>query len=67
MNPTSAGSNSLSAGLANPINNPRAVRITKLDSGYLIEKQNVDNYGNTNDVAIDLASAVSIASSYLES
>lgn len=51
-------------GTLNPVKNPKSVRISQLNSGFLIESQNVDTYGSVNDVAMDLDGAVKIASDY---
>ena len=56
--------NSALGSTLSPIKNPRRVSITKLDSGFLIEKQNIDSYGQVNDVAIDLDGAMKVANEY---
>lgn len=66
MNPTSQSPGQLvaSGGLMAPIKNPKRFSLTQVDNGFLIEMQNVDTYGNKNNVAMDLESALEIAKTY---
>lgn len=66
MNGASTSNTGAGAGSTlSPVKNAKSISITKLDGGFLIEKQNVDTYGRVNDVAIDLDGAMKAASAYL--
>lgn len=67
---TTNAAQSLKTGLGStlaPVKNVKSITIQQLDHGFLIGMQKVDTYGITNDVSLDLESAVKIAEEYFAS
>lgn len=64
LSPTPNSGIAGAASLSSPVKNTKRFSVTKLNSGFLCEMQNVDNYNQTADVAIDMGTALKIAETY---
>jgi hypothetical protein len=54
------------AGSPRPIRNAKSLSLQQLDNGYYVSMQKVDDYGGTNDVAVDLDAALERAKNYFQ-